>query len=102
MTKWSCGLVLLMAFAQPALAQTAQNECPRLFNMCAQACADMGNEVNDGCLGACLLDNGCAIQSDQSSSNSRPQAGFPGTALPDSTFPNSTMPDSTLPDSRMP
>lgn len=93
--------IMVLGFSLPAGAHVSENECARRFNACANACAALESDANDGCLGRCLVDNGCEIDDDKSAGNGTPRDRLPGDALPRSSLPDDRMPAGQLPDSRM-
>lgn len=95
---------LLVGFVGPVRAQVPDSRCVQRFEACAIACAVLGKRANNGCLGACLRDNGCAIDDDNdgTSSASMPDSTLPGDTLPKGRLPGNRMPSGSLPDSRMP
>jgi hypothetical protein len=93
--------IMVLGFSLPAGADKSENECALRFNACANACAALESDANDGCLGRCLLDNGCEINDDKSAGNGTPRGKLPDEALPRSSLPGDRLPTSHLPDSRM-
>lgn len=87
-------LSALIALALPAQAQDLDSACFRRFNICAEICAALRENANDGCLGRCLRTNGCTIDSGGTRGD-----GLAASALPRDTLPKGTLPGSTLPDS---
>lgn len=93
--------IMVLGFALPAAADKSGNECALRFNACANACAALESDANDGCLGRCLVDNGCEIDDDKSAGNGTPKGTLPGDSLPRSSLPGDRLPTGNLPDSRM-
>lgn len=84
----------MIGFALPAWAQNSDSVCFRRFEACAFACAALRDKANDGCLGRCLLDNGCEIDDGTST-----DGGLPASTLPKDTLPRGRLPEGTLPGS---
>lgn len=93
---------LFIGLAVPVRLQASESLCFQRFEACAIACALLGMQAKDGCLGACLRDNGCAIDERQMSSRSMPDSTLPDGTLPGGTLPTSRMPAGSLPDSQLP
>lgn len=87
-------LIALIVLILPGRAQDSDSECFRRFNICAEICASLRDNANDGCLGSCLRSNGCAIDDGRTRAD-----GLAAGTLPRSTLPKGTLPGSTLPDS---
>ncbi len=93
--------LMVLGFVLPAAADKSDFECARRFNACASVCAALEGDANGGCLGRCLVDNGCEIDDGRSSGNGASKDTLPGDALPRDSLPGGRLPESTLPDSRM-
>jgi hypothetical protein len=93
--------IMVLGFMSQAAADMSENECARRFNACANACAALESDANNGCLGRCLVDNGCEIDDDKSSGNGTPKRTLPDDVLPRSSLPGDRLPTGSLPDSRM-
>ena len=91
--------VLMLGFSAPAMADMSGNECVGRFDACARVCAAL--DANDGCLGRCLLDNGCEIDDVKSARKGTAKGTLPDGALPRSSLPRDRLPTSRLPDSRL-